>query len=285
MVLLCAIWGMQQVAIKLALPGVSPVFQVGLRSAGAALLVLAFARLRGISLFAADGSSRPGLLAGVLFALEFACIYAGLEYISASRMVVFLYTAPCFTVLGLHWFVPGERIGPRHGFGVALAFAGILLAFAESMGRTATADFWIGDALGVLGAVFWAATTVVVRATGLARVSAAKVLFYQLAVSAVIVLPLSLLMGEPGITAPSATVMLSLAYQIVIVAFVSYLTWFWLLTKYLASRLMVFSFLTPLFGVAFGMLLLGERLSTQFGLAALLVVAGIVLVNVPERSR
>ncbi len=285
MVLLCAIWGLQQVAIKLALPGVSPVFQVGLRSAGAALLVLMFARLRGMSLFAADGSARPGLLAGVLFSLEFACIYAGLAHTSASRMVVFLYTAPCFTVLGLHWFVPGERIGPRHGFGVALAFAGILLAFAEGLGRAATADFWIGDGLGVLGAVFWAATTVVVRATGLARISAAKVLFYQLAVSAVIVLPLSWLMGEPGITAPTVPVVLALAYQIVIVAFVSYLTWFWLLTKYLASRLMVFSFLTPMFGVAFGVLLLGEQLSTQFGLAALMVVAGIVLVNAPERPR
>ena len=285
MVLLCAIWGLQQVAIKLALPGVSPVFQVGLRSAGAAVLVLMFARLRGLSLFVADGSARPGLLAGVLFSLEFACIYAGLAYTSASRMVVFLYTAPCFTVLGLHWFVPGERIGPRHGFGVALAFAGILLAFAEGLGRAATADFWIGDGLGVLGAVFWAATTVVVRATGLARISAAKVLFYQLAVSAVIVLPLSWLMGEPGITAPTVPVVLALAYQIVIVAFVSYLTWFWLLTKYLASRLMVFSFLTPMFGVAFGVLLLGEQLSTQFGLAALMVVAGIVLVNAPERPR
>lgn len=285
MVLLCAIWGMQQVAIKLALPGVSPVLQAGLRSAGAALLVLLFARLRGLSLFTSDGSSRPGLLAGILFALEFACIYAGLEYTGASRMVVFLYTAPCLTVLGLHWFVPGERIGPRHGVGVALAFAGIFLAFADGMGRAATADYWIGDALGILAAVFWAATTVLIRATGLARVSAAKVLFYQLTVSAVIVLPLSFLMGEPGITAPTMPVVLALAYQIVIVAFVSYLTWFWLLTKYLASRLMVFSFLTPLFGVALGVALLGERMSAQFGLAASMVVAGIVLVNVPEKPR
>ena len=286
MVFLCAIWGMQQVAIKLTLPGISPVLQVGLRSGGAALLVALFARLRGSSLFAADGSARPGLLAGLLFALEFACIYAGLEHTSASRMVVFLYTAPCFTVLGLHWFVPGERIGPRHGFGIALAFAGILLAFAEGMGgRAATADYWIGDALGVLAAIFWAATTVLIRATGLARISAAKVLFYQLTVSAVIMLPLSFLMGEPGITAPTAPVLLALAYQIVIVAFISYLTWFWLLTRYLASRLMVFSFLTPLFGVAFGVILLGERMSAQFGMAALMVVAGIVLVNAPERSR
>jgi drug/metabolite transporter (DMT)-like permease len=283
MVVLCAIWGLQQVAIKLTLAGISPVLQVGLRSAIAAVLVFAWARLRGIALFPADGSLRPGLLAGTLFALEFVCIYAGLEHTNASRMVVFLYTAPCFTVLGLHWFVPGERIGMRHGFGLALAFGGIVLAFAEGMWRTVTADFWLGDLLGVLAAILWAATTVVIRATGLARINAARVLLYQLAASAAIVLPLSFLMGEPGITAPTPSVLLAFAYQIVMVAFVSYLIWFWLLTKFLASRLMVFSFLTPLFGVAFGVLLLGEHMSAQFGFAALLVVAGIMLVNAPAK--
>lgn len=286
MVLLCSIWGLQQVAIKLTLAGISPVLQVGLRSAIAAVLVFGWARLRGIALFPADASLRPGLLAGTLFALEFICIYAGLEYTNASRMVVFLYTAPCFTVLGLHWFVPGERIGLRHGFGVALAFLGIVVAFGDGLSRAPTADFsttWIGDLLGVLAAILWAATTVVIRASGLARVNAARVLLYQLAVSAVIVLPLSLLMGEPGITAPTPAVLLGFAYQVVIVAFASYLAWFWLLTKFLASRLMVFSFLTPLFGVAFGVLLLNERMSAQFGFAALLVVAGIMLVNAPAR--
>ncbi|MBI5785873.1 MAG: DMT family transporter [Rhodocyclales bacterium] len=291
MVVLCAIWGLQQVAIKLTLAGISPVLQVGLRSAIAAVLVFGWARLRGIPLFRADGSLRPGLLAGTLFALEFVCIYAGLEYTNASRMVVFLYTAPCFTVLGLHWFVPGERIGLRHGLGVALAFVGIVVAFAENMWRVPTgipsghtaADFWLGDLLGVLAAVLWAATTVVIRASGLARIHAARVLLYQLAVSAAIVLPASFLMGEHGITDPSPSVLLGFVYQVVIVAFASYLAWFWLLTKFLASRLMVFSFLTPLFGVAFGVLLLGERMSAQFGLAALLVVAGIMLVNAPAR--
>jgi drug/metabolite transporter (DMT)-like permease len=225
-------------------------------------------------------TARCGLLAGTLFALEFVCIYAGLEYTAASRMVVFLYTAPCFTVLGLHWFVAGERIGLRHGFGVVLAFAGIVVAFADGLGR---GGHWLGDALGVLAAILWAATTVVIRGSGLARVAAGRVLLYQLTVSAAIALPLSFLMGEPGITAPTPPVLLSLAYQTVIVAFASYLTWFWLLTRFLASRLMVFSFLTPLFGVAFGVLLLNEHLSAQFGLAALMVVAGIVLVNAPAK--
>lgn len=286
MVLLTAVWGLQQVAIKLALAGVSPVLQVGLRSAGAALLVFAWARIRGIALVSADGTLGPGLVAGTLFALEFACIYAGLEYTTASRMVVFLYTAPCLTVLGLHWTVPGERIGPRQWGGVLLAFAGIVLAFSENLWRVTPAEFpqmWLGDALGLLAAVLWAGTTVVIRASRLARIAATRVLLYQLAVSAAVALPLSWLLGEPGITAPTPAVLASLAYQTVIVAFASYLAWFWLLRRFLAGRLMVFSFLTPLFGVAFGVLLLGEPLTARFGFAALLVVAGILLVNAPAR--
>jgi drug/metabolite transporter (DMT)-like permease len=276
MVLLCLLWGLQQVAVKVGIAGISPIFQMGLRSGLAAVLVFGWARWRRLPLFRDDGTLIAGLLAGLLFALEFACIYVGLTYTSASRMIVFLYTAPCFTVLGLHAFVMGERIGGRHLAGVLLAFAGIVAAFAEGWGAGGLDKHWLGDLLGLLAAV---------RATPLARVGAAKVLLYQLAVSAALAFPVALAVGERGITAPTPAVLLALAYQAVVVAFASYLAWFWLLTKYLAGRLMVFSFLTPLFGVAAGVLLMGDRLSGLFGLAALLVVAGIVLVNGPVRQR
>jgi len=275
---------MQQVAIKLAAPTVPLVMQASIRSAVATALVVAWARSRGIALVARDGTLAPGLAAGLLFGAEFGFIYAGLAHTTAARMVVLLYLAPCFTALGLAWLVPGEHLAARQWIGIGVAFAGTAFAFADGFAAPGRPTLG-GDAMAILAAVLWAATTVLIRATGLARISAAKVLFYQLTVSAVIMLPLSFLMGEPGITAPTAPVLLALAYQIVIVAFISYLTWFWLLTRYLASRLMVFSFLTPLFGVAFGVILLGERMSAQFGMAALMVVAGIVLVNAPERSR
>ena len=280
MVLLCAIWGMQQVAIKVAAAGISPILQAGLRSGVAAVLVFAWAHWRGISLSAHDNSLRPGLFAGLLFALEFVFIFVGIDHTTVSRMVVFLYTAPCFTVLGLHFFVPGERMGWRQAAGVLLAFAGLVLAFVDK----ASGGTPLGDAFGVLAALFWAATTVLIRATALANVSATKVLLYQLAVSAAVMFPLSWLVGERGITALSATTLWAMAYQIVMVAFVSYLAWFWLLTRYLAGRLLVFSFLTPLFGVWFGMLLMDDQPSLHFFIAAAMVVAGIVLVNLPARK-
>ena len=285
MILLCAIWGFQQVTIKIAIEGVSPILQSGIRSTvGLALLTL-WALWRRQALFAADGTLRMGLLVGTLFSLEFIFIYAGLAHTTASRMIVFLYTAPCFTVLGLHWFVPGERLGPRHFAGVALAFAGLALGFLGDGGTTA--DTFLGDLFGLLAAIGWAATTVLIRASGLSRISATKVLWYQLAVSAAIMLPLSPMLGESGITdvaALTTPVLLALAYQGVIVAFASYLAWFWLLQRYLVGRLMVFSFLTPIFGVAFGVLFLNDPLTASFLFAAGCVAAGIVLVNLPERK-
>jgi drug/metabolite transporter (DMT)-like permease len=280
MVMLCAIWGMQQVAIKVAAAGISPILQAGLRSAVAAGLVFAWARWRGIALFVHDSSLRPGLLAGFLFGLEFVFIFVGVDHTTVSRMVVFLYTAPCFTVLGLHFFVAGERMGWKQAAGVLLAFAGLVLAFIDK----ASGGSLLGDAFGVLAALFWAATTVLIRATALAKVTATKVLLYQLVVSAAVMFPLSWLVGERGIAVLSAPTLWAMAYQIVVVAFISYLAWFWLLTRYIAGRLLVFSFLTPLFGVWFGMLLMGDQPSLHFLVAAAMVVCGIVLVNLPARK-
>ncbi len=282
MIVLCMCWGFNQITIKVAAAGISPIMQAGLRSIIAATLLLAWAQLRGIPLFRRDGTLAAGMAAGALFAAEFVFIYAGLAHTAASRMVVFIYLAPCLTALGLQWFVPGERLNAVQWTGVMLAFLGVALAFADGF-STARGSTLIGDAFGVIAAALWAATTVVIRSTRLTSASATKTLFYQLGISA-LALPLaSLLAGEPGIIALTPKVVASLAYQSVIVAFASYLAWFWLLTRYLAGRLAVFSFLTPLFGVAFGVVLLSEPLSAVFLAAALLVGAGIALVNRPAK--
>jgi drug/metabolite transporter (DMT)-like permease len=278
MLALTLLWGLQQITIKWALHGVTPVAQAAIRSAVATLLLLAWARSRRIALFERDGTAVAGLLAGLLFAAEFFMIYLGLRYTAASRMVVFLYSAPILTALGLAWLVPGERLKGWQWVGVLLAFGGLVLAFAD--GFAAARSILLGDLCGVVAAIFWAATTVLVRASALAPVRAEKTLFYQLAVSAVALPIASVAIGEAGIVQVDAVIIGCLVFQSLLVAFASYLTWFWLLTRYLAGRLMVFSFLTPLFGVAAGVLLLGEALSPRFVAAAMAVGAGIALVNV-----
>ena len=278
MLVLCALWGFQQVAIQLAAPVIPLVLQAAIRSTIATLLVFAWAKLRRIPLFERDGTLVPGILAGLLFGGEFAMIYAGLAHTTAARMVVFVYLAPCLAAVGLALFVRGERLAPVQTFGVALAFAGIVVAFGDGFSSAGRSTI-IGDALGVLAAAGWAATTVLIRATRLARVSATKTLSYQLGVSALMLPLVSLALGEGGASAWTPIAVASLAFQSVIVAFASYLTWFWLLTRYLANRLSVFSFAAPLFGVAFGHLILGDPLTPTFLGAAALVGVGIVLVN------
>jgi len=283
MVLLTSLWGFQQVAVKLAAPGISLVMQGALRSSIATLLVIGWAHFRGIVLWRRDGTLAAGFVAGLLFAGEFALIYAGLAYTTAARMVVFIYLAPVLTALGLAWFVPGEELRAAQWAGIALAFAGIVVAFGDGLSVDRTT--LVGDLFGMAAALGWAATTVLIRATKLARIEATRVLFYQLAVSAALLPLVSVALGEPGVVALTPVTIASLAFQSVIVAFASYLTWFWLLTRYLAGRLAVFSFLAPLFGVAFGCLVLGDRVTPAFIAAAALVGAGIVLVNASAAAK
>jgi len=277
MVLLCFLWGFTHVATKLAAADISLVMQGGLRSVLATALLLSWARVRGIALFRGDGTLWAGLVTGLLFAGEFLFIYAGLGHTGASRMVVFVYLSPCLTALGLHWFVPSERLHTAQWIGVLLAFGGIVAAFGD--GFVSSPASLLGDAFGIIAAFLWAATTVVIRATGLTRISATKVLFYQLGVSALTLPVASLLMGEPGFVKLTPIALGSLLYQGLIVAFASYLAWFWLLTKYMAARLSVFAFLTPLFGVIAGVVVLSEPITPAFMSAVAMVGAGIGLVN------
>lgn len=283
MVVLCALWGFQQVTIKLAAPDVSPLMQAGLRSILATVLLLLWARARGIPLFSADGTLAAGLGAGALFAAEFGLIYGGLAHTTASRMVVFLYLAPCVTALMLPWFVQGERLTRLQWAGVWLAFGGVALAFREGFSGADAGLTWVGDLCGVIAAVLWASTTVLIRATSLARASAEKTLFYQLAMAALALTALSPLLGEPGMVRLTPLAVAVLAYQGALVAFASFLAWFWLLTRYRAAQLSVFSFLTPLFGVAAGVLVLGEPVTPALLLAAVLVGGGIALVSAGGR--
>ena len=281
---LTMLWGFQQVTIKVGAADVSLVMQAGIRSVIAAVLLLGWARVRSIALFDRDGTLPSGLAAGALFAAEFVFIYAGLAYTTASRMIVFIYTTPCFTALMLPVFVPAERLRARQWVGVLLAFCGIVTAFAEGFSSAQGATF-LGDLFGIIAAFMWAATIVVIRATKLAFASATKTLFYQLAASAVALPLVALALGEPGVVRVTPLAVAVLAYQGVVVAFASYLAWFWLLRKYLAARLSVFTFLTPLFGVLSGVIFLGERITLAFIAAAMLVTAGIVLVNLPSKQR
>jgi drug/metabolite transporter (DMT)-like permease len=286
MVLLCAIWGAQQVAIKLAAPDVAPILQLGLRSGLSAALVLAYTWTRGERLSFRDGTLAPGILAGALFAAEFLFMGEGLRRTSASHMTVLVYTSPIFTAIGLHLTVRGERLGRRQWAGILLAFAGIAVAFAGGWLRDGLSARTLGgDVLGVLAGAAWGATTVVVRASRLSNAAPAKTLLYQLVVASLVLVGVGTASGEAARASFTAVAWASLLFQGIVVSFASYLAWFWLLRRYVASEVSVFSFLTPLFGVTFGVVVLGEKVDVAFGIGAALVLAGITLVSAPGLRR
>ncbi|HCW20961.1 MAG TPA: EamA family transporter [Achromobacter sp.] len=284
MLALCVCWGFQQIAIKLVASDIAPIMQIGLRSTFAALvLAVVVWRAEGRRAFR-DGTALPGLVVGLLFAGEFLFVAQGLLYTTASHMSVFLYTAPIFAALGLHWLLPEERMQPLQWLGVAIAFGGIAVAFLGKPAQAGAANMLLGDAMGLAAGLLWGATTVAIRKTSLSEAAPSKTLFYQMGVAAAVLLAYAAATGQDAIRYTQAAV-LSVAFQSVVVALSSYLAWFWLLRRYLASRLSILSFMTPLFGVSFGVLILDEPLDPGFVIGAALVLAGITLVSGSEMIR
>jgi drug/metabolite transporter (DMT)-like permease len=280
LVVCCFLWGLNQVAAKAALPEIGALWQAALRSTGAAALLWLWARARGISLFDRDGTLPGGLLAGALFAAEFFCIFVGLQFTTASRMVVFIYTSPFVVALGMPLISRAERLHAVQAIGLVLAFAGVASAFSEGFSQPAAGpQQWIGDALGVLAGILWGATTLAIRATKLTHASAEKTLFYQLAVSALLLLAGAAATAPPPLHALSPLAWGSLAFQVVVVSFASYLVWFWLIRHYPATRIASFTMLTPVFGLILGALLLAEPITARLLIALATVAAGILLVN------
>lgn len=276
----CAVWGLGQVATKLALAEIPPLMQSAARSAGAAALLLAWSAWRGVPVFSRDGTLAGGLLAGMLFAAEFACIFVGLQYTTASRMSVFIYLAPFVVALGMPLIARSERLSALQSLGLAAAFGGVVWAFFEGFVAPRAGPLqWLGDLLGIAAALLWGATTLVLRATKLAQVPPEKALLWQLAVSALALGAASLAAGEPWPRQLTGASLAPLAFQTVVITFASYLVWFWLVRHYPATRISAFTLLTPVFGLLAGVLLLGEPLTLRLMIALAAVCGGLLLVN------
>jgi drug/metabolite transporter (DMT)-like permease len=280
-VFLCLCWGFNQVAVKLALTDIPPLTQAWIRSAGAAVIIWIYARTRGISLDLRGETLKAGLLAGVLFGLEFIFIYRALLYTTASRATLFIYAAPFVVVLGSHFLVPNDRFRWAQWAGLVMSFAGLLLAFGLPT-PSANAYQLLGDVLALGGGIAWGLTTLVVKSTSLARAAPEKTLQYQLVISAPMLALAALLFGETMTRMPGALPLASLIYQTVWVVSLTFLIWFMMVAKYSASRLSAFTFLTPLFGVFAGHLVLGDPITPAFAGAVALVIGGLILVNRPR---
>ena len=273
-------WALNGVAAKIANTGFDPIFLTLVRSAIAAVLVFGWCRWRRIQLFDRDGTLWPGILAGVLFGAEFALIFVGLEYTSVARSSLMVNTMPFWVLVGAH-FLLGERMDARKVFGLALAFVGVVVVFFDRLSVIGP-DAYIGDMLSLLAGLLWAATTLVIKGSKLNAARTEKVLLYQLAVSALVLLPLLSLAG-PALRDVTPLATAALLFQAIYIVAITYLIWFWVVGIYPASGLSSFAFLTPAFGVLLGGLLLGEPLTPGLFVALALIAVGILIVNRPRK--
>jgi drug/metabolite transporter (DMT)-like permease len=286
MIVLCVILGLHQVAIKIAAPDIAPILQISLRSGLSAILVFLMLAIRRQSLAPLlDGTILPGIGLGIAFSVEFLCVAEGLRYTSASHMSVFLYTAPIFIALALHRFVPSERLSQHQWMGIILAFAGIVLAFTGGSLHFAgnPRELW-GDTLAVLGGMAWAITTVIIRCTSLSAAPATKTLLYQLVSAFVLLSIYAVLSGQTAVIRLTTLSVSSVLFQGIIITFAVYLVWFSLLRCYHVPQISAFLFLTPVFGITFGVLLLHEKVTVHFIIGSILVLMGVTLVSIRNIS-
>lgn len=277
MVLLCMLWGVQQSHLKAVVDEISPMLLIALRSGLSALLVAGLMHYRQERMNLAQ-NWKPGLVVGLLFAVEFVFVAEGLRYTAASHMIVLVYTAPIFVALGMHWLFPAERLAAVQWVGVLLAFVGIGVTFLGHEQPSTGSNMLWGDFLGLLSGLAWGLTTLVVRASSLANAPATETLQYQLVATFILLLIIALVTGQAEFK-PTPIVWASLAFQGILVSFASFLIWFALLRRYMAAQLGIFSFLTPLFGVLFGVVLLNESLELHFIIGAGMVLLGLVVVS------
>lgn len=280
MMILCMIWGIQQVVLKLAAPDISPIMQIAIRSGLSALLVFPLIQLKaGTHLYSRE-YLLPGIWLAFLFSAEFVLVAEALRYTTASHTVVLLYTAPIFVALGLHWKVPAEKLNLIQWSGILIAFSGIVLSFmGREQGSTELLQQALfGDFLALMAGVMWALTTISLRLTRLSDAHPTQTLFYQLVGGCVFLLPVAFILGQTTIHWTTVAIS-SMVFHVLIMSFFSLMLWFWLLRKYLANGLGVFSFLTPIFGMIFGVMFLNEQIELNFLLGTGLVFIGVMTVS------
>ena len=273
---LCLIWGVNAPAIKISNEGIAPLFCAGLRSVVATVCLIIWMLRKGLELF--PGRLADGLFVGFLFGLEFGLIYVALLYTTASSAWLLLYTTPFFHAIGAHFFLTGDRLSWNKLIGLALAFSGILILLSIHLGLPEKRQL-IGDLLAIAAAVIWALTTVYIKRRLVTAVSPYHTLFYQILFSIPVLFLLSFVFRETPVQTINGLILVSFVYQSILVAFVSYLAWFFLVHTYPVSRLASFSFLTPVFATLAGVLLLGESLTFRLIVSLVLVSIGIFIVN------
>jgi len=284
MALLCLVWGGNLVSIKVSNQGIPPILGAAMRSVFASAILWIYARWTGRQFFLQRDYLAHGAAIGFLFAMSFLFLYWGLVFTDVSRSVIFIYTHPFWVAIAAHFVLPNERLTWMKIGGMFVAFAGLILAFGAKS-STLGPLYWLGDLMVLVSAMFWAASMVYLKKFIWNRsITHFETLSAQLLFSIPVLAAGSLILEHHQTLSPGILVISAFVYQVVIVAVLSYLLWFWLIHRYPVSRLAAFTFLAPLFGALLGSLLLNETIVFRLYLGLAFVAGGLYLVNKPEAA-
>lgn len=280
--LLTILWGLNYSAIKFSNTGLSPIFTTFIRSVIASLLGIIYCIYIGEPIFQRGILLFHGFVTGMLFGLEFVFFYLALLYTDAARSAILIYLSPFMVAIGAHLFLK-ERLNFVKIAGLCLAFIGVYLVFKGKPAQYAR-HMLIGDVFAIIASILWAATSIYIKKYLARSVHPINTFLYQLIFSVPILFICALIIEEKWIIDLNAGVITSVFYQSVIIAFATYLVWFKLIHDYPVARLSVFTFLTPVFGVLFGIVLLKEQMTTGLIAGLILVCIGIYLTNTQYKS-
>ena len=275
--ILTLLWGLNYPAIKFSNAGLSPIFTALIRSSIASILGIVYCIIIKQPLFHKGITLFHGFIVGMLFGLEFVCLYLGMLYTDAARSVIFIYLSPFVVAIGAHIFLK-ERLNIIKTIGLIFAFLGIYLVFK---GKPSAYNrlMLLGDMLEIMAAIFWGATTLYIKKYLAHKVHPINTFLYQLVFSIPVMFVCAYVLEDVWIRDINPLVIGSIVYQSVIVAFVSYLMWFKLIHVYPVGKLSVFTFLTPIFGVFSGIFILKEQLTIGLTLGLILVCFGVYCAN------
>lgn len=270
-----------QIVVKFVNEGLQPVFFAGLRSLLAVGFVWAWLHYKGRPPRLKRSVLGPGLLMGAVFAVEFLCLFMALDLTTVGRTSVIFYSMPVWFAILAH-FGLGERITPIRAAGLALAFVGA--AWAILTGTQSGEGSVIGDLFALGGALGWAGTAFIARRPTMRAEGPEMQLFWMVLVSGPLLLLAAPFFG-PLIRDLQPVHLALLVFQASVVVAGGFIAWLWLMSVYPASTVASFSFLTPILALGLGALIFGETVTWPILGAAVLVAAGIVLINRPTGPR
>ena len=280
-IFVCILFGANPVAIKFSLTGLGAFTAVGIRFTIAAVVIFIWARVKKIPIKLTGKQLGQMVIVAVIFVVQLSCFYLGLSKTTASHGALISNVLPFIVLVMAHFFIPGDSISLKKGLGITLGFIGVLFLFFDE--QDMSGDLKTGDLI-ILAAVFmWSASAIFVKRI-ISNYHVVQITIYPMIFGIPFFFLAGFLWDDQMIRMINPTIIKAVLYQSIITASFGFIAWNSLLQKFGATSLHSFIFIMPLSGVMFGVLLLGEAITTHLVISIVFIMAGVIIVNLRRKK-